>query len=314
MYFESHRGSDEGMLAVGTVVANRVASGRYGSSYCEVVGQKRQFAAGVLTRPMDDAGAERAHRTADAIIAGKRHPGVHGAMFFHTAGLRFPYPNMRYVLVAGGNAFYEKRSVASAADVRENARSRAMALAYAKADPTAPAKPIMVASLEPSLAQPSATVAVASSVAPQTAAAVQPVRITTTASFASVSKPAASVTPPSTPAPVVTARAVAPVAPPVPKPAPAEPVLAAVAPAPAAPARKGSSGPVRTISASAEPVLASSAPTLARRPAAKPKPDTSAPVVAFAPSPAVASFPSSGGSRVAADNGSPVAQAWASFQ
>jgi len=31
-------------------------------------------------------------------------------MFFHTAGLRFPYKNMHYVLQAGGNAFYEKRS------------------------------------------------------------------------------------------------------------------------------------------------------------------------------------------------------------
>ena len=31
-------------------------------------------------------------------------------MFFHTAGLHFPYRNMHYILVAGGNAFYEKVS------------------------------------------------------------------------------------------------------------------------------------------------------------------------------------------------------------
>jgi hypothetical protein len=30
-------------------------------------------------------------------------------MFFHTQGLRFPYDNMHYVAIAGGNAFYEKR-------------------------------------------------------------------------------------------------------------------------------------------------------------------------------------------------------------
>jgi hypothetical protein len=30
-------------------------------------------------------------------------------MYFHMAGLRFHYPGMHYVLVAGGNAFYEKR-------------------------------------------------------------------------------------------------------------------------------------------------------------------------------------------------------------
>jgi len=33
---------------------------------------------------------------------------VGNAQFFHTAGLTFPYNNMHYVLVAGGNAFYEK--------------------------------------------------------------------------------------------------------------------------------------------------------------------------------------------------------------
>lgn len=30
-------------------------------------------------------------------------------MFFHTSGLKFPYDNMYYVTVAGGNSFYEKR-------------------------------------------------------------------------------------------------------------------------------------------------------------------------------------------------------------
>lgn len=147
MYFESHRGSDDGMLAVGTVVANRVKSGRYGPTFCDVVAQKGQFAPGVMTRSMTDSGAERARQNADAVLAGKRHAGVRNAMFFHTAGLRFPYPNMHYVLVAGGNAFYEKRSVTTVADARANARSRAMALAFAKVDPTAAAKPIMVASL-----------------------------------------------------------------------------------------------------------------------------------------------------------------------
>jgi spore germination cell wall hydrolase CwlJ-like protein len=46
---------------------------------------------------------------ADAVLAGERHPMVQNAKFFHTAGLNFPYPNMHYVLKAGGNAFYEKR-------------------------------------------------------------------------------------------------------------------------------------------------------------------------------------------------------------
>ena len=43
------------------------------------------------------------------VLAGARHPGVQNAQHFHTAGLRFPYNNMFYVLEAGGNEFYEKR-------------------------------------------------------------------------------------------------------------------------------------------------------------------------------------------------------------
>jgi spore germination cell wall hydrolase CwlJ-like protein len=109
MYFESNRSSSEGMLAVGTVVMNRMADPRYPKSVCGVVGQRNQFAPGVLTRAMTDSGAVLASQTADQVMRGARHPGVQNAMFFHTAGLTFPYNNMHYVLVAGGNAFYEKR-------------------------------------------------------------------------------------------------------------------------------------------------------------------------------------------------------------
>lgn len=111
MYFESNRSSAEGMLAVGTVVMNRLRDARYPKSVCGVVGQKNQFAQGVLSRPMTDSGAVLAAQVADQVLAGDRHPGVQNAQHFHTAGLRFPYNNMYYVLEAGGNEFYEKRSV-----------------------------------------------------------------------------------------------------------------------------------------------------------------------------------------------------------
>ncbi|MCW5721694.1 MAG: cell wall hydrolase [Devosia sp.] len=110
MYFESNRSSAEGMLAVGTVVMNRLGDNRYPQSVCGVVGQKNQFAQGVLTRPMTDSGAVLAAQMADQVLRGSRHPGVQNAQHFHTAGLRFPYDNMYYVLEAGGNEFYEKRS------------------------------------------------------------------------------------------------------------------------------------------------------------------------------------------------------------
>ena len=108
MYFESNRSSPEGMLAVGTVVMNRVHDARYPKSVCGVVGQKNQFAQGVLSRKMTDSGAVLASQVADAVLAGQRHAGVQNAQHFHTAGLRFPYNNMHYVLEAGGNEFYEK--------------------------------------------------------------------------------------------------------------------------------------------------------------------------------------------------------------
>jgi spore germination cell wall hydrolase CwlJ-like protein len=108
MYFESNRSSSDGMLAVGTVVMNRKADGRYPKTVCGVVGQKNQFAQGVLTRRMTDSGAVLASQMADQVLRGARHPGVRNAQHFHTAGLRFPYNNMHYVLQAGGNEFYEK--------------------------------------------------------------------------------------------------------------------------------------------------------------------------------------------------------------
>lgn len=109
MFFESHRSSREGLVAVGTVVMNRVNSGEYPNTVCGVVGQKNQFAPGVMTRTMNSRAMPDVMAAADAVLAGERHPMVQNAKFFHTAGLNFPYPNMHYVLKAGGNAFYEKR-------------------------------------------------------------------------------------------------------------------------------------------------------------------------------------------------------------
>lgn len=109
MYFESNRSSEEGMLAVGTVVMNRVNDPRYPKSVCAVVGQKNQFAPGVLHKRMQEKRpVALAGSVADAVLAGARHPGGQSAKHFHTAGLRFPYDNMHYVLEAGGNEFYEK--------------------------------------------------------------------------------------------------------------------------------------------------------------------------------------------------------------
>lgn len=107
MYFESNRSSEEGMLAVGTVVMNRVGAPGYPHTICGVVGQPNQFAPGCLMQPLRGQGAALASRVADRVLSGARHPALPYTTHFHTAGLTFPYTNMHYVLEAGGNAFYE---------------------------------------------------------------------------------------------------------------------------------------------------------------------------------------------------------------
>ncbi len=111
MYFESNRSSEDGMLAVGTVVMNRVGDASYPNTVCGVVGQKNQFAQGVLSKPMSEkTSRSRAYYMADKVLGGARHPTLSREVkHFHTAGYRFSYNNMYYVLEAGGNNFYEKR-------------------------------------------------------------------------------------------------------------------------------------------------------------------------------------------------------------
>jgi spore germination cell wall hydrolase CwlJ-like protein len=109
MYFESSRSSAEGMLAVGTVVMNRVNDPGFPHTVCGVVGQRNQFADGVLWKPMREGRSlELARNMAEKVLRGYRHPGVGEAKYFHTEGYTFPYDNMHYTWVAGGNAFYEK--------------------------------------------------------------------------------------------------------------------------------------------------------------------------------------------------------------
>ncbi len=109
MYFESNRSDDQGLVAVGTVVMNRLENAIFPGGICAVVGQPGQFAPGVLTKPMQEKDLQKVADAADAVLAGERHPQVGKAMYFHTAGRHYPYTNMHYVAVAGGNAFSETR-------------------------------------------------------------------------------------------------------------------------------------------------------------------------------------------------------------
>ena len=109
MYFESIRSSRDGMIAVGSVVMNRVESDAFPNTVCGVVSQRNQFAPGVMTKPMESRSAPLARAAAQSVLAGERHPDVAGAMFFHAATYRASFNNMHYVVTTGGNAFYERR-------------------------------------------------------------------------------------------------------------------------------------------------------------------------------------------------------------
>ncbi|MER9362653.1 cell wall hydrolase [Mesorhizobium sp. M0500] len=144
MFFESNRSSRDGMIAVGTVVMNRLRSGNHGNTICQVVGERGQFAPGVMTRPMNSKAMPDVEEAAEAVLKGERKAKLKNTMFFHTAGLRFPYKNMHYTMVAGGNAFYEKRG----RNWQPLPDEPVVAMAQAK--PQAPAAPaILVASAEP---------------------------------------------------------------------------------------------------------------------------------------------------------------------
>ncbi|WFP63063.1 cell wall hydrolase [Mesorhizobium sp. WSM4904] len=145
MFFESNRSSRDGMIAVGTVVMNRLRSGQHGSTICEVVGERGQFAPGVMTRPMNSRALPDVEEAAQAVLKGERKAKLMNTMYFHTAGLRFPYKNMHYTMVAGGNAFYEKRG----RNWQPLPDEPVVAMASDKSQKTDPAAPVLVASAEP---------------------------------------------------------------------------------------------------------------------------------------------------------------------
>jgi spore germination cell wall hydrolase CwlJ-like protein len=150
MYFESNRTSQDGLMAVGTVVMNRVASPHYPNTICGVVGQPGQFAAHVMTASLSPRELPPVERAADAVLAGKRYKPVGNAMHFHVAGLRIPY-QVSYVTVAGGNAFYlrqpgSRRTALANASPAPNANAPAVEPASTPAPPamTFSPSPIMV--------------------------------------------------------------------------------------------------------------------------------------------------------------------------
>ena len=109
IYFESKSESLKGQLAVGHVIANRAASGRFPSSYCGVVYQRSQFSfvrGGKMPR-IARSGLQWKNAVAIAqIVDQKLQPTpVSKALFFHA---RRVSPGWRLTRVAtlGNHVFY----------------------------------------------------------------------------------------------------------------------------------------------------------------------------------------------------------------
>ena len=85
MYFESNRSSAEGMLAVGTVVMNRVEFSKFPDTVCEVVAQKTSLRQG--HDQADEGGEEPGARSkiAKDVLEGKRHRALQGMFSTPTA-------------------------------------------------------------------------------------------------------------------------------------------------------------------------------------------------------------------------------------
>jgi N-acetylmuramoyl-L-alanine amidase len=109
IYFESKSESLKGQLAVGHVIANRAASGRFPSSYCGVVYQRSQFSfvRGRSMPPIARSGMQWKNAVAIArIVDQKLAPTpVSKALFFHARRVS-PGWRLKRVATLGNHVFY----------------------------------------------------------------------------------------------------------------------------------------------------------------------------------------------------------------
>ena len=112
IYFEAGNESDIGRIAVGKVIMNRVNSGRYGSTICNVVYQRWQgrcqftFACDKTLKITRQEQYERSLTSAELVMLGFHTDVSNSAEFFNNRPFRDP----RLVKTAqiGGHYFYRR--------------------------------------------------------------------------------------------------------------------------------------------------------------------------------------------------------------
>lgn len=113
MYWEARGEGRAGMLAVGSVVMNRVHDERFPANVCSVVRQGGETAPcqfswwcdGRSDRPAQDALWSESRETAREVLTGEPDDPTDGALYFHHESIEPPWQKERTVSI-GSHVFY----------------------------------------------------------------------------------------------------------------------------------------------------------------------------------------------------------------
>jgi len=113
MYWEARGEGRKGMLAVGSVVLNRVEDHRFPDSACDVVYQGGEtppcqfswWCDGKSDRPTDATLWSASLELAGELLTARLEDPTHGALFFHNRSIKPPWRRMRTTEI-GNHVFY----------------------------------------------------------------------------------------------------------------------------------------------------------------------------------------------------------------
>ena len=113
MYWEARGEGRTGMLAVGSVVLNRVADDRFPDTACGVVYQGGEtppcqfswWCDGKSDRPTHQAAWNASRKLAGDLLAERPGDPTHGALFFHNTSIDSPWRRQRTARI-GNHVFY----------------------------------------------------------------------------------------------------------------------------------------------------------------------------------------------------------------
>ena len=114
MYWEARGEGERGMLAVGSVVLNRVENRQFPNSVCEVVYEGGEtppcqfswWCDGKSDRPRNQMQWRAALNVADKLLSNQTHDPTGGALFFHSASIKSSFHRKRQRTARIGNHIF----------------------------------------------------------------------------------------------------------------------------------------------------------------------------------------------------------------